>query len=919
MKRLIIVDISSFVFRAFFAIRPLHSPDGTPVNAVHGVLSMLLKLFSEYSPSHIFIAQDTGDKTFRSDLYPEYKANRQQPPEDLIPQFDILYKILGELNIPQVSLKGYEADDIIGTAALQWKDDFEEILIASGDKDLMQLVADNVKMVDTMKNVVYNKDEVQKKMGVEPGQIVDYLSMVGDSSDNIPGMRGIGPKGAIKLLQEHGTLEECIAQKDSFKGKKLVTAFTDHLEDALTSKKLVTIVTDLSLNVALKDLKYHFQATPQVLDTLRELGLKALLTKFEQVVVSGDEKKEVMRFIPHKIETENDFEQMMSMLEKTSNVAIDCFFDGKDPYEREIQVISLSFDGVKGFHCPISHDRLKRIFAASFKRKDIEIYSSQWQELIAYLLRTKQTVEAKRFDVIQAHFVANPDANSEFNAIMRMYLDLDFNELEQEKQELQRGPAIYLLAKKLKEELKTKNLENIYHDIDNPLTPVLAHMEMNGVMINKEYFLELEEELDKKILAIEKKVQGHGQGTPINLNSPKQVSSFLFDDLGLPIIKKTKTGFSTDVEVLNTLDKKNISPVPGLILQHRELGKLLSTYVRNLPGLINPSSGRIHTRFHQNIAATGRLSSTNPNLQNIPIRTEMGRRVRKGFIAHPGFILLGADYSQVELRLLAYFSQDPVMLEAFKNDRDIHRQTASEILDIPLDKVTQDERSRAKAVNFGLMYGQSSFGLASQLGISRKEAKDYITRYFLRFIKVKEYLDSLKEFADKAGYSLTVKNRKRFWPDIRSQNRTIKAMAERGAINTPIQGSAADIIKIAMVDIQNKLNRQKLTAKMIIQVHDELIFEVSEEELNTVKSLVKDSMENILGPDRHLKVDMNIGISWYDLKINQKTGMMSSISTSRISLPVMPTSGMAGKGTSNLSRTPFRFKMALRQFSFLVS
>ena len=334
----------------------------------------------------------------------------------------------------------------------------------------------------------------------------------------------------------------------------------------------------------------------------------------------------------------------------------------------------------------------------------------------------------------------------------------------------------------------------------------------------------------------------------------------------MPIIKKTKTGLSTDVEVLNVLNKKNINPIPGLILQHRELGKLLSTYVRNLPELINPISGRIHTRFHQHIAATGRLSSTQPNLQNIPIRTEMGQKVRKGFIARPGFILLGADYSQVELRLLAYFSQDPVMLEAFRNDHDIHLQTASEVMDVPLEKVTSQERSRAKAINFGLMYGQSSFGLASQLGISRKEAKDYITRYFLRFIKVKEYLDSLKEFAEKTGYSLTVKKRKRFWPDIRSQNRTIKAVAERGAINTPIQGSAADIIKMAMTDIQKKLDQQELNAKMIIQVHDELIFEVSEEALTTVKSLVKDSMENILGPERHLKVDMNVGVSWYDLK-----------------------------------------------------
>ena len=865
-KRLIIVDVSSFIFRAFFAIRPLHSPEGVPVNAVHGVLSMLLKLFAEYSPTHIFLARDTDQPTFRSDMYPEYKANRERAPEDLIPQFGILYDLFDQLSIPQLSLDGYEADDIIGSAAMRWKDNFEEILIASGDKDLMQLIGGNVKMVDTMKNVTYDVEKVKEKMGVAPEQMVDYLAMVGDSSDNVPGMRGIGPKGAAKLLAEHGTLDACVACKDSFKGKKLLTAFSEYLEDALLSRKLVKIVTDLDLKVEADDLKYRLQTNPETLEKLKALGLKAVLGKFEQMSEGSGEKKDGVRFTTKKIETKKDFEGLMKRLEKSSCVAMDCFFDGEDPLAREMASISLSFDGSEGWHCSLDQQRRERLVKASFAREDIEIFSSQWQEILFYLLHKEKPCNAQRFDVVQAHFVANPDGNSNFHAIMRMYLDIDFKEIEEEQQEAQRGCAIYRLAKKLKEELKSKELESIYFAIDNPLAPVLAKMERAGVMINREYFLEFEEELDKKILAIEKKIESHGDGNPINLNSPKQVASLLFDVLNMPIIKKTKTGLSTDVEVLKVLDKKNISPVPGLMLQHRELGKLLSTYIRSLPELVNPVSGRIHTRFHQHIAATGRLSSTHPNLQNIPIRTEMGRRVRKGFIARPGYILLGADYSQVELRLLAYFSQDPVMLEAFRQDRDIHSQTASEVLDIPLEKVTAEDRGRAKAVNFGLMYGQSSFGLASQLGISRREAKDYITRYFVRFIQVKEYLDSLKEFAEEKGYSLTIKNRKRFWPDIRSQNRTIKAMAERGAINTPIQGSAADIIKIAMVDIQDQLERQGLSAKMIIQVHDELIFEVSEDELERVKSLVKGIMENVLGPEQPLKVDMNIGVSWFDLK-----------------------------------------------------
>ena len=428
-----------------------------------------------------------------------------------------------------------------------------------------------------------------------------------------------------------------------------------------------------------------------------------------------------------------------------------------------------------------------------------------------------------------------------------------------------RAIAVFRLAHDLIVELQEKELEKLFWTLDTPVNEVLAKMEYEGIRLNKEFLKEMEEELEQKLHAIQMKVNAYSED-PINLNSPKQVGELLFTQLSFPIVKKTKTGYSTDSSVLEELASQNINEVPDLILQYRELGKILSTYVKALPELINEESGKIHTNFNQHVAQTGRLSSVNPNLQNIPIRSETGRRVRKAFIAGPGNILLAADYSQVELRLLAHFSKDPTMLKAFQEGKDIHSQTASEISGIPLDQVSSEERGKAKAVNFGLMYGQSSFGLAKALRISRKEAKDYIEKYFERFSKVKGYLDSLKEEAEKTGYSLTLYGRKRYLPDIHSNNRTVKANAERMAINSPIQGTAADIIKSAMINIDNKIKAKDLKSKMLLQVHDELIFEVPEEELGIMKEIVRDGMENVVQLDVPFSVDMGIGVNWFDLK-----------------------------------------------------
>ncbi|MCP4914144.1 MAG: DNA polymerase I [Oligoflexia bacterium] len=896
MKRLIVVDLSNFIFRAFYAIRPLHSPEGVPVNAVHGVLSMLMKLFSQYQPTHLFIARDTSGGSFRNEMYSEYKANRTEPPEDLIPQFELIRNLITKMNLPSFAHDDFEADDIIGSACVQWKDEFDEILIASGDKDLMQFVDDKVFLLDTMKDKKYGREGVYEKMGVYPEQIVDYLSMVGDSSDNVPGMRGIGAKGAAKLLAEHGTLDKCIEAKDTFKGKKLTTAFGEHLEDGLLSRKLIKIVTDIEIDSSAEDTKYRFYPTDELMDYLKSLGFKSVLKKMEDLKradfhaenadptsFGGSVTPDKPKLEYHLLEEQKVIDGLDELLDSSEVISFHTEYDSQDIMTRELIGIALSPDGENIYYLNKrnkSWDKFsKTILERVWGDENLIVVGEHWKRDFFYSYVKGIDIKCKHYDVIQAHYVADPEARHEFKNVTQGYLAWSpvqlekgqsfISDLEEEQVATyigERASALFFLYKDLKSEIHDKELESVLDQFDGPLIPVLSDLERNGIELDVKFFEKQEKELDKKLVAIEEKISEYLDGEEINLNSPKQVSELLFEKLEMPVVKKTKTGYSTDSEVLETLDAKNINPVPGLILQYRELGKLLSTYVRTLPKLVHPETGRVHTHFNQHVAATGRLSSNNPNLQNIPIRTEMGRKLREGFVAKKGHILLGADYSQVELRLLAHFSQDPTMVKAFKEGQDIHRQTASEVMGVALADVTSEERSKAKAVNFGLMYGQSSFGLAKQLRISRTEAKEYITNYFQKFSKVKSFLDGLKEEAENTGYAKTLFNRKRFLPDIHSKNRTVKSMAERVAINSPIQGTAADIIKLAMINIFNEMEEKGLKSKMLLQVHDELIFEVPEAEVETMKDLVKNGMENVVDLSVPLDVDMGTGSNWFDLK-----------------------------------------------------
>lgn len=883
--RLIIVDVSNFIFRAYFAIqRPMTSPSGVPTKAVYGVQSMMLKMLSEHKPTHIFLARDTKGGSFRNKIYPEYKANRSVPPEDLVPQFPLIDRLINLMNLPTFSHQDYEADDIIGSACVQWKDKFDEIYIASGDKDLMQFVCGNIKMLDTMKDKLYTEADVEEKMGVRPDQIVDYLSIVGDSSDNIPGMKGIGSVGAAKLLKEYGTLENIIANKDKLKGKKIIEAFTEHLDLAILSKKLVEIATDLDLGHTPEETSIKFYPTNELLEFMKELGFHAAIAKYQEMRFQHHIAKETNKRIEsapkdEKLQSalfekshapnitsvavdQSNFEDVIKQIEDAGIFSQHIIFDSEDIYSRKIVEVyfAISEDKVYEIHGDPGIDLIKRVW----KNPKIEVIGENLKRDAVFSLINDIDFSASRFDISLAHFNINTNTRHDVDWLAEEYLHLIKGD-EAHQNNIQRAQALFLLAKIFKAKLSELNLLNIYNSIDLKILPVLAKLEKEGIALNPNYLREFEVELTHEIKKLEAKIL-EVSGEEINLNSPKQVGALLFDKLKLPVIKKTKTGYSTDADVLEELDGMNLSEVPGLLLTHREYGKILSTYVRALPGLINPATRRIHTSFNLTVAQTGRLSSTNPNLQNIPVRSPMGEKVRKAFIAKPGRILLTADYSQVELRLLAHFSKDPTMLKSFQDDLDIHTQTASEVMEIPLTKVTSSDRSIAKTVNFGLMYGQSSFGLASTLKISRAAAKVYIDKYFTRFNSIKRFLDTLKDKVEQLGYAETYHGRKRFLPDIYSQNRTIKAQAERMAINSPIQGTAADIIKIAMINIDAEMVERKLKSKMLLQVHDELIFEVEEDEVEIMKDLVRRGMENAVSLDVPLKVEMGFGVNWYDLK-----------------------------------------------------
>ncbi len=854
MSRLIVFDVSSFIFRAYFAIRPLSSPDGTPVNAVYGVLNMIQKILKDYKPTHVLIARDTKEKSFRLEIYPEYKANRSEPPEDLRPQFKLIEELVDLLNWPQLKMVGYEADDIIGSLVTQMRPEFDEILIATGDKDLMQFVDEKVKMLDSMKDKIYGINDVKEKMGVWPQQIVDYLSLIGDSSDNIPGVKGIGEKGAQKLLEEYENLETCLLKANDVANKRTREALLNGEESAHLSKKLVSIVTDLKLGLTKNNLELHFHASDALVEFLINLGFQTSVQKLKDFMRSEHSIRQSTDVAIQEMSFA-DFSQKYSNY--NGQFYLDCL-EGRSHF-------AVHVDG-QNFVFAQNDADLTALLTMIVSQTKNHLLAWDIKPLIKKMLKKNISMQCDYDDLSLLHFIIDPGLKHTLEFATQEYQGvLLHTEPDTDAKFAQRAQAVQNLFVGLMQKIEELKMLNVYQEIEKPLIPILAHMEYLGVMIDLKFFDKLDHDFSQKLEMIENEIEQLA-GSKINLRSPKQLSHLLFEELKLPIIKKTKTGASTDSEVLQELAEQEAHPIIEHILSYRELDKLLSTYIKAFPKLIDLKTNRLHTTYQQTNAATGRLSSDHPNLQNIPVRTENGRLLRKGFVAAPNKIFVSADYSQVELRILAHCSQDPVMLKSFKDNIDIHTQTAAEIFGLNIKDVTRDQRNSAKAINFGLMYGQSSFGLSKNLGITRAQAKDYITFYFERFSHVKNYLDSLREFCERHGYVETLFGRKRFLPDIHSKNRTVKAMAERIAINSPIQGTAADIIKIAMHRIDQRINKEQLQSRLILQVHDELIVESTPDEAHYMTKILVEEMEGSAQLSLPLKVEVGMGGNWFDLK-----------------------------------------------------
>jgi DNA polymerase-1 len=922
---LYLVDISSFIFRAFFAIRHLSTPQGEPANAVYGVAQMLARLADDARPAYLAVVYDSKESSFRKEIYPEYKANRSETPPDLIPQFARIEEMISAFQIHSYRQSGIEADDLIATLTRVWceKSPENRVVVVSSDKDLMQLVDDRVYLWDTMNDKIYAEPQVVEKFGVKPTQIRDYLALVGDSSDNIPGVPSIGPKTASDLLKEYGDLTAILAAAASGKisGKK-GKVLVDHKADALLSADLATVRDQLPVVVEQKDLTYSFHVDEKCTRFLTDMGFQSLLNRWrvesktheappledrkrshERSHESSDGQSAAPSVAPpatfRTVNTAQAMEDLLKRLASSSAFGFDLETTSLNPREAEIVGFSFSTDLDSADYIPVGHrgtsveqlplqevmNSLKPFLEDPKKLKVGQNLKYDWSVLYA------QGVSPAGIgaDTMVAAYVLNPEGRHNLETISQTYLNYKVTTYEQVcgkgkdqigfdlvpiDQATRYSAEDSWVAMKLWAALKTRLDEQktlpILNEVDLPLVDVLARMEMQGVSIDVDYLKKLSAEYSLDLKKIEEKIFEYARPyslVPINLNSTKQLAQLLFEHLGLPTQSKTKTGFSTDASVLEALS--GLHEVPRLLLEYREITKLKGTYIDTLPLMRDAQTGKIHASFHQTVAATGRLSSSDPNLQNIPIRSDRGMRIRGAFVASEGNLLLSADYSQIELRLLAHMSGDPELTRSFRENEDVHRRTAGEIFEIPADQVDDRQRSIAKAINFGLMYGKTAFGLSQELGISRGEAQDTINRYFRRYSAVKSFLDQQILDAKERGWVQTLLGRKRYLPDIQAKNAAIRQNAERIAMNSPIQGTAADLMKLAMIQIDSEIARRKMGSRLIIQVHDEVVLDCPEGEIDEARALVEKIM--ITAGDQTMKlsvpltVNSGVGKTWLEL------------------------------------------------------
>ncbi len=891
---LYLVDLSGYVFRAYHAIGMLTSSSGEPTNAVYGTVTMLDKLVRQRKPALLGVAMDSRRASFRREIYPEYKANRDTPPEDLVRQFPRVAEVVEASAIPILQQEGMEADDVIATAVRQARKLRLRVVIVSADKDLMQLVGDDVLMWDSMRDRVVGPIEVLERFGVRVDQVRDLLALMGDTSDNVPGVPSVGPKTARDLLVEHGTLEGVYEHLQTVKRKKLQQTLADHREQALLSQELVTLRDDCDVTVDPEALRFGGRDVPRLRALYGELGFHRLLSGLsgEATEVGTAEEPTPVRPAsqPTQIDVVVELEKLSELVRRAaSSTSIGLAAEGCElgHFGQQLAGIAVALRPGEAAYIPLRHrsmggpkqlepEVVERALQPVLARVDLDKTAHDGKRLEVLLRHNHLQLSAVAFDTLLASYLLDPEARHglaeqcerELGILPATYDDVTkpgrgkriaFDEVpvsDAARYVGARADLALRLREQVAPQLETERLAELLHDLELPLSQILAEMELAGVLIDPEQLKRLGVEVSTDL----ERLEAHARkivGRDFNVNSPRQLETILFDDLKLKPIKRTKTSRSTDAATLEALADEH--PLPRVILEHRQLAKLKGTYIDALPHLIRPETGRIHSSWEQAVAATGRLSSTDPNLQNIPIRTGLGRRIRAAFVAPAGHQLVSADYSQIELRVLAHLSQDPVLLDAFRTGQDVHTRTAMEVFEVNAEGVTAEMRRQAKAVNFGIIYGQGDSGLAKSLGITRAEASSFIASYYRRYEGVRRFMDETLQRA-RAGESVrSLLGRRRMLPDIGSANRAKRLAAERIAMNMPIQGTAADILKQSMLALAEPVTPG---TRMVLTVHDELVFEVPNPEVEIARQRIQQAMENVIALDVPLVVDVGSGADW---------------------------------------------------------
>ncbi len=880
---LVLVDGSNYVFRAFYAIRDLSNSKGFPTNAIYGFTTMLMKLRRDFNPQYLAIAFDLKGPTFRHEVFESYKAHRKPVPDSLLPQIPAIKEIVRAFSIPILEQQGTEADDVIGTLARRYAEEGLRVIIVSGDKDLMQLVTDDIIMVDTMKDKTYDKAAVKERFGVEPEKIPEILGIMGDTSDNIPGIPGVGPKGALALIEEFGTVDEVIENVEKIMNGRVKKAVAEFADQARLSRRLAEIRIDVDIDFDLEKARCDAPDRERLKQLFKEYEFSLLLQdlKLDDAALTGNYRS---------ILSQEEMTALLSELARAREFSFDILLTGDEVMRAGILGLSFCWKEGEACYIPLHHD----YEGASGQLKEEEVLADL-QPLLAderiikhsHDLKSQLVVLARKgiqlrqagVDTMVAAYLLNPaQRNLDLADVLREQLNrqitgnseltgrgakaLPRTGIAIEKTmdyACQRVHAVFSLFEVMAEKIRRDELEHLLHNVEMPLVFVLADMEKKGVLLDLGLFRQLADEMTQLLSLSEERIYRLAGGK-FNINSPKQLQTVLFEDLGLARGRKTKGGYSTDVDVLMQLAKSH--ELPAEILAYRSLAKLKCTYIDALPLLVNPETGRIHTSYNQTATATGRLSSSNPNLQNIPIRTMEGKRIRQAFIAPEGWEIVSADYSQIELRVLAHLSRDGALTEAFAVGEDIHSRTAADVFGVFPEMVSGEMRRQAKVINFGILYGMSAFGLAKELGVPQKQAQAYIDGSFRRYEGVRRYLDGILEQARRDGFVTTLLKRRRYLPELANGNPLIRQFAERMAINTPIQGTAADLIKVAMLNIAGRLRARGLSAAMIMQVHDELVLETPADEKAEVMALVKEEMEGVIELIVPLKVDIGSGKNW---------------------------------------------------------